>query len=104
MATGIGYNWYFINKPEDLDKITIDNIGIKYFYSTKQEHEGLFFKVSVATSYFLSRIIKNCYELNMIITQQPNLTELVFERLKNIKYFLKKIFEENMQIQLKLDK
>ena len=74
MATGIGYNWYFIEKPENLDKLTIDNIGIKYFYSTKHEHEALFFKVSVATSYFLSRIIKNCYEMNMIITQQPNLT------------------------------
>jgi hypothetical protein len=33
MATGIGYNWYFTSKPENLDNLTIDNIGIKYFYS-----------------------------------------------------------------------
>lgn len=26
MATGICYNWDFIKKPEDLDKMTIDDI------------------------------------------------------------------------------
>lgn len=42
--------------------------------------------------------------MNCIITQQPNLVELVFQRLKNVKFFLKRIFEENLEIQLKLDK
>lgn len=33
MATGIGYNWRFKNRPENLDDLTVDNIEIKYLYS-----------------------------------------------------------------------
>lgn len=60
--------------------------------TTQKEFEELFFKVSVVTSYLLGRIIKNCYELNCIITQQPNLTDEALERLKKIKFYLKRIF------------
>lgn len=55
--------------------MAIDDIEIKYFYSTQKQYESLFFQVSVVTSYFLGRIIKNCYEINCIITQQPNLVD-----------------------------
>lgn len=75
MATGIGYNWHFNNQLKDLDLMAIDDIEIKYFYSTQKQYESLFFQVSVVTSYFLGRIIKNCYEINCIITQQPNLVD-----------------------------
>lgn len=37
MATGICYNWRFIKKPEDLDKMTINDIEIKYFYSKQKQ-------------------------------------------------------------------
>mgnify|MGYP006354333189 FL=1 len=37
MATGIGYNWYFVTKPENMDNLTIDNIEIKYFYSKQKQ-------------------------------------------------------------------
>lgn len=33
MATGIGYNWYFNKKIENLDNMIIDDIEIKYYYS-----------------------------------------------------------------------
>lgn len=33
MATGIGYNWVFKHKPQDLDTLSINDIEIKYFYS-----------------------------------------------------------------------
>lgn len=58
----------------------------------------------MVTSYFLNQIIKNCYEINEIITIQPNLVEEVGLRMKNIRFFLRRIFEENMNIQLKMDK
>jgi hypothetical protein len=61
MATGIGYNWTFTHKPQDLDTISIQHIAIRYFYSNQKEYESLFFQVSVVTSYFLGRIMKNCY-------------------------------------------
>lgn len=93
MATGICYNWQFNRQLNDLDLMTIDDIDIRYFYSTQKEFEELFFKVSVVTSYLLGRIIKNCYELNCIITQQPNLTDEALLRLNKIKFYLKRIFE-----------
>lgn len=92
MATGIGFNWYFKSQPKDLDEMTINDIEIKYFYSSQKQYESLFFQVSVVTSYFLGRIIKNCYEINCIITQQPNLVEEVLSRMNKIKFYLKRIF------------
>ena len=104
MATGIGYNWRLANDVQDLDELSVEDVEIKYLYSQeKQEHEKLFFQVSVVTCYCLSRIIKNCYEMNCIIVQQPNLVEEVLSRLKEVRRFMRKIFETNLHIQLKLD-
>lgn len=73
MATGICYNWYFKHKPENLDDLTIKDIGFKAYYSDTPQHQSIFFGVSVVTCYCLSQILKNCYEINCIITHQPNL-------------------------------
>lgn len=52
----------------------------------------------------MGRIIKNCYELNCIITQQPNLIDEALARMKNIRYYLKRIWDVNMEIQRKMSK
>lgn len=87
-----------------MEDLTTEHIRIRFHYSNQPEFEDLFFKVSVVTSYYLSRIIKSCYELNCIITQQPNLTDEVYERMRSIRFYLKKIFDENMRIQVGMDK
>jgi hypothetical protein len=92
MATGICYNWEFVQTPSNLDKISNDDIKIKYYYSQSFQSEGIFFRVSVVTSYFLNRIIRNCYEINWIITLSPMEIEEVIERLKKIRFFLQRIF------------
>lgn len=71
--------------------MTIEDIGFKAYYSKQPEHEGLFFAVSVTTSYCLNQIIKNCYEINCIIAEQPNLEEEVKKRMQKIRFYLGKI-------------
>jgi len=36
MATGICYNWQFKAQLNDLDLMTIDDIDIRYLYSTQK--------------------------------------------------------------------